>query len=144
MVKKQRDLCFESEEEGKEGREIRAFTRARILIWLLECKCREECRNRGWEIAVQPGESKCRVTVTSGPIGNEGASPTSEIYHCRAAGGLEKTLQVPGSRLAENRCRWLICLPSALSFKGTSYVPRVFPMYLRIREAFGPINLSMV
>ena len=84
-AKEQRDPRFESNEEGKE-RGIRAFTRAKILIWLLEWKCGEECRNQGWETVVQPGKLKCRVTVTPGPVETKELLP---LQKCTVAEQLE-------------------------------------------------------
>lgn len=83
-TKEQRDSHFEGEEDKKEERGIRTFTRARILIWLLECKRREECRNRGLEIVVQPGKLKCRLT--SSPVETKELLP---LQKCTVAEQLE-------------------------------------------------------
>lgn len=93
---------------------------------------------------MQPGKFKCRVTVTPGPVEMQELLPLQKCTVAEQLEGQRRHCKSHAAGPPENRCRWLISLPPALSFKGSSYVPCVLPMYLRIREAFSPINLSVV
>ena len=93
---------------------------------------------------MQHGKLKCRVTVTSQPMETKELLALQKCTVAEQLGSYRRHCKSHAASPAENRCQWLISLPPALSFKGTCDVPLVLPMYLRIREAFGPINLSVV
>lgn len=68
----------------------------------------------------------------------EEAAPSSAMCCCRAAEGLEQTLQ--GSHWEQMP----VAEQPSSSSRFQSCAPHVLPKYLRIREAFSLINLSVV